>query len=148
MQSTQEKGLRLWRFGNTLKNTTKSAMAAYIALFLVEITVAASSLPSVYLSDERASCGARFLVYYAVGKMFFSGGMMFLLSANTVFSEAPRLKPPWLDDIRQGLHFAVAAAAVFIFFGTAFSQLTTFRVPPPAPHSMTNCEHLDDGAAH
>ncbi len=132
----------LWRLGNTLKNTTKALIGAYLGLFIVEISVAASSLPYVYVSDPRANCGARFLVYFSVTQMLTSGGLLFGLSVNLMASQAPPLRS-WMEQLRQAFHFGVAALAALLFFGMALNQLVTLRTPPPLPADLTHCEHID-----
>ena len=128
----------------TIRLASNTAFAAYLGLFLVEVSVAASSLPYVYVSDPRANCGARFLVYFSVGKMLFSGGMLFALAINRFLSDLPQL-PRRYEPFRQLAHLAIISFLTLVFFLLALNQLLVFRRPPPVPPDLRNCEAM--GAA-
>jgi hypothetical protein len=57
------------RFEELLLSGAKTLVGAYVGLLALDVSVVASSLPYIYVTDDRANCGARFLVHYGTASI-------------------------------------------------------------------------------
>jgi hypothetical protein len=138
------------QYASAVKFIRSAAIAvstAHLALIVLDVSVMASSLPYVYVSDPLANCGARFLVHYASGFILESGAMAFIAlvvaQLYTGWARARNLGPNEIGTWGQAALTAATFAYGFLavaFFLSALGQVTTLRNPPPLPKDPKNIQ--------
>lgn len=115
----------------------------HLALIVLDVSVLASSLPNVYVSDPGANCGARYLAGYA-SHYILQSGLMVILAAliSSVYwgwITLKKLTNTVIGYTGQGFYYATFCALgipSLFFFISAGSQLTRLGNPPKLPDNF------------
>jgi len=126
-----------------VRGAANAVAGAHLALIVLDVSVLASSLPNVYVSDVAANCGARYLAGYAAHSIVQSGLMAIAaLTISVAYSgwiTGRKLTDTLVGYIGQSFHGAVLFALGILslcFFLSAGSQLARLGNPPQLPDSF------------
>lgn len=130
-------------YEEAVKIVRRSAVAvssAYLALIVLDVTIMASSLPYVYVSDPAANCGARYLVSFASHYIFQSGLSTLAAAAIAQLYSgwisgrklSYTLVGPWGKATLSAVTLAFGLLSIY-FFASAGRQLMMLGDPPRLP---------------
>lgn len=130
-------------YDQAVSGVRKGALAVsggYLALIVLDVTVMASALPSVYVTEPAASCGARFLVRFAAHYIYTSGfavlGAAALAQLYSMWIEGRKLTYTlmgfWGKTWLQAVTLVYGALSLY-FLATAAHQLFVLGNPPVLP---------------
>jgi hypothetical protein len=127
-------------FRKFISRTWQPISALYIGILAIEVGVAASALPNVYVADVGASCGARFIVHFAVKNLVTAGvaiivlvalGGLFEIGAAFLKQHETRVRS-WFELICIGAIMIFGFPTIFFFIFVA-SQTAVLLNPPSLP---------------
>jgi hypothetical protein len=123
-----------------LMSGAKTLVGAYVGLLALDVSVIASSLPYIYVNDDKANCGARFLVHYGAHCVTECGCLAMLTIGAAValigFIEEER-KPNSKLPLNWLFIYITALGVLGVAFLIAVSsQIETLGNPPPLPDSL------------
>ena len=136
-------GVLTMNYEEAVKIVRRSAVAvssAYLALIVLDVTIMASSLPYVYVSDPAANCGARYLVSFASHYIFQSGLSTLAAAAIAQLYSgwisgrklSYTLVGPWGKATLSAVTLAFGLLSIY-FFASAGRQLMMLGDPPRLP---------------
>lgn len=119
----------------------RAVFVAYLGLLYLQVSIAASSLPYVYVQDVKANCGARFLVHYAGANVIACAVIMFLavgirliytMLRTFIWNNKPPVYGGWISGLRLGATLFLVIGVV-LFWLMALAEVTTLMNPPTLP---------------
>lgn len=123
-----------------IRRTATAVASAHIALIVLDVSVLASSLPNVYVSDLAANCGARnlaaFSSHYILVSGLFAISAIFITLAYSGFIWVRQIANTLVKSVGQSFLLVTFLALGFVslaFFASAGRQLERLGYPPHLP---------------
>ena len=133
-ENAKESTNNMKHFRNQRRSYEKLSSYLYGATLAYCLVITASSAPYLYVNDEKANCGAKFLLHISREKIIICVAMVFVTSIVRMLTEIASRQIAKADKATINMVFIALSFATVMPFLKMFIDLLLFMENPPGFH--------------